>query len=145
MNRTRLRWTAGGVAVALAVAGAASLLRAQAVPAERAQTRGVARVWHGRTPAARADAYAKYILEGDIRQIRSLPGNLGVQVLRREDGGFTDFLVISYWPSIDAVRQWAGDTLDRAKYSDEELKYLVYPEPTVKHYVIVFDEGRAAR
>jgi heme-degrading monooxygenase HmoA len=133
------------LAALLALAGAAGTLVAQMRPADRPAPLGVARVWHGRTPAAKADEYAKLILDGDIRQIRSLPGNLGVQVLRRTDGGFTDFTVISYWPSRDAIRQWAGDNLEQAKYSDKEREYLINPEPTVTHYDIVFNEGRATR
>ncbi len=145
MSRILARRLATLAVAVLALAGADYLLQADARPPEPAEPRSIARIWHGRTPADKADDYAKYILEGDIRQIRSLPGNLGVQVLRREDGAFTDFLVISYWPSLDAVRQWAGDGLDRAKYSEVELKYLVDPEPRVRHYEIVFNEGRATR
>lgn len=140
----RWLWSASLVAM-LALACAAGALVAQVRQADRPGPLGVARVWHGRTPAAKADEYAKYILDGDIRQIRSLAGNLGVQVLRRTDGAFVDFVVLSYWPSRDAIRQWAGENLEQAKYSDKEREYLINPEPTVTHYDIVFNEGRATR
>ncbi len=113
--------------------------------ARSADAQGVARVWHGRTPAAKADAYATYMLETDLRQMRALPGNLGIQVLRRNEGAFTDFVVISYWPSRDAVRQWAGENIELARYSDKDREFLVDLEPTVKHYDIIFTEGRTSR
>src|ERR1043165_352345 len=76
---------------------------------------GVARIWHGRTTNAKADEYAQYLYEGGIQKMRSRPSNLGVQVFRKTDGGFTDFLVVSYWPSRDSVREWAGAEIDRTR------------------------------
>jgi hypothetical protein len=39
----------------------------------------IARVWHGRVSAARADEYAKY-LALSIKKFRAIPGNGGYQV-----------------------------------------------------------------
>ncbi len=41
---------------------------------------GIARVWHGRTSAARADEYYSYLMEAGIRKTQAVHGNLGVQV-----------------------------------------------------------------
>jgi len=46
----------------------------------------IARQWHGRVRAADADAYYQYLLRTGVRDYRSVPGNRGVQVLRRQDG-----------------------------------------------------------
>ncbi len=147
MARRTIRPFAGAAASAALLAGAAAVLGAgHAHQTTRpVEARGVARIWHGRTPAAKADAYATYILDSDLRQMRALPGNLGIQVLRRDEGAFTDFLVISYWPSRDAVKQWAGANIELARYNDKDRELLVDLEPTVRHYDVVFDEGRASR
>lgn len=42
----------------------------------------IARRWHGRVPAAKADAYYDYLLETGLRDYRSTPGNRGVLVER---------------------------------------------------------------
>ena len=42
----------------------------------------VARIWQGRTTAARADEYEKYLYENGIKRIAATDGNLGVQVMR---------------------------------------------------------------
>jgi hypothetical protein len=42
----------------------------------------VAREWKGRVAPARADEYYRYLFDG-VQKIRSIPGSLGVQVMRR--------------------------------------------------------------
>ncbi len=103
---------------------------------------GVARVWHGRTPAAKADEYARYMYEHDFPKMRALPGHLGLQMLRRDEGGETDFVVISYWTSRDAIRAWAGADLEQARYDEVEKAFLIELEPRVRHYDVRVAEGR---
>lgn len=106
---------------------------------------GVARIWHGRTTAAKADEYAKYLYDTGITKIRSRPSNLGVQVFRRNDGDYADFLVISYWPSRDSVREWAGNDIEKTRYLDRDKEYLVELEPLVKHYDVLVSEGSVTK
>ena len=134
-----------GLMAALA-ASAAALAMAQARPGVRpAGELGVARVWHGRTPAAKADEYARYMYENDFPKMRALPGNLGVQMLRRDEGDETDFVVISYWMSREAIRAWAGADIEQARYDDTERAFLLELEPRVRHYDIRVAEGRTSR
>jgi hypothetical protein len=39
----------------------------------------IARLWHGRVPTARADAYAAFLEMRAVPDYRSIPGNLSVQ------------------------------------------------------------------
>jgi len=57
-------------------------------------------------------------------------------VLRRTAGGETHFLFISFWKSMDAIRRFAGDDVERAKYYPEDREYLLELEPTVTHYEV---------
>lgn len=96
----------------------------------------VARVWHGRTPAARADEYAAYIAPA-ITKFRELSGNLGYQMMRETVGGETHFTVISYWRSRDAIRGYAGADISRTRALPRDPEFLIDPEPTVKNYDLV--------
>src|SRR5215211_8762146 len=62
----------------------------------------VARQWKGRVAPARADEYYRYLFDG-VKKIRSIPGSLGVEVMRREEAGAVEFIVISYWESRKAI------------------------------------------
>jgi heme-degrading monooxygenase HmoA len=62
-----------------------------------------------------------------------LPGNLGAWLLRRDR---TEFITLSLWDSVDAIRAFAGDDIDAAVLYPEDARYLV-GESTVTHYQVV--------
>jgi heme-degrading monooxygenase HmoA len=97
----------------------------------------IARVWHGVTPTAKADAYTGYLERTGARACRATPGNRGVYVLRRTQGDETEFTFISLWESFDAIRHFAGDDYEKAHYYPEDSDYLLDLEPFVLHYDVV--------
>jgi heme-degrading monooxygenase HmoA len=97
----------------------------------------IARTWHGRVPAEKADAYLDYLKATGLADYARTPGNRGVQVLRRIDGGVAHFVLTSFWDSLDAVRAFAGDDPERAHYYPEDDDYLLEREPTVAHYEVL--------
>ena len=99
----------------------------------------VARVWHGVVPAARADEYQQYLYESGIKKIRAIPRNLGAEMLRREIGDRTEFIVISYWPSLESVKAFAGEDITKAHFLPRDREFLIDPDLEVKHYVIGAD------
>jgi heme-degrading monooxygenase HmoA len=100
----------------------------------------IARIWHGRTKTAQADEYYEYLKEAGIKKIQGIPGNLGVQVFRRTQNEITEFTVISYWESMDAVRRFAGADAEKTHNLAKDPEYLLELEPTVKHYDVVLNE-----
>jgi heme-degrading monooxygenase HmoA len=141
MSLTRYRFLSLPVAL-LAAAACMTASRSPSTGLHPAGELGVARIWHGRTPRAKADEYEKYLYSEGIAKIRKLPGNLGVQVLRRDEKEETDFLVVSYWPSRQAVREWAGEEIEKTRYLAKDREYLLELEPTVRHYDVIVAEGR---
>src|SRR5262249_18759063 len=91
------------------------------------------RVWHGRTPLAKTEEYARYL--GDaLPKFRTLPGNLGYQMMRETIGEETHFMVISYWETRDAVHAYAGTDISRTHNLPRDPQFLIDLEPTVKNY-----------
>lgn len=97
----------------------------------------IARTWHGRVPAEKADAYHSYLLETGVLDYRSVEGNRGVQVLRRLEGDEAHFLLITLWDSWEAIKAFAGEDVERAKYYPEDEAFLLELEPTVTHYDVL--------
>ena len=97
----------------------------------------IARTWHGRVPAAKADAYFAYLQRTGIPDYQRTPGNRGVYVFRRVEGGEAHFLLTSLWDSLEAIRAFAGDDLERARYYPEDTAYLLELEPKVTHYEVL--------
>jgi heme-degrading monooxygenase HmoA len=67
---------------------------------------------------------------------RGTPGNQGAWILRRDDGERTEFVTLSFWESLEAIRGFAGDELERAVFYDEDDRFLVEREETVTHWQI---------
>ena len=97
----------------------------------------IARVWHGVTAAARADAYADYLERTGAKDCRATPGNRGVYVLRRIKQDRAEFKFISLWDSFEAIRRFAGEDYEKAHYYPEDRDFLVELEPFVDHYDVI--------
>jgi heme-degrading monooxygenase HmoA len=97
----------------------------------------IARTWRGWTRRADAEEYAAYIEDTGMRAYRETPGNRGAWMLRRDEGDRTEFVTLSYWDSLDAVRAFAGDDVERAVFYPEDDRFLVDRETRVLHYEIV--------
>lgn len=105
----------------------------------------IARTWHGRVPASKADAYYDYLLRTGLSDYRSTEGNRGVLVQRRVEGDVAHFLLITLWDSVDAIKRFAGEDYELARYYPEDDEYLLEREPTVTHAeVLMFDPGGEA-
>jgi heme-degrading monooxygenase HmoA len=97
----------------------------------------IVRIWHGRTERRRADEYARFLAARAVPDYRSVPGNLEVVLLRRDEGETTHFLTVTRWRSEEAIRAFAGAQLLRAKYYPEDAGFLLELEPEVRHYEVV--------
>ena len=105
----------------------------------------ICRIWHGRTTRSKADAYARFLEERAIPDYQSVPGNLSVAVLRRDEGAVTHFLTVTHWDSETSIRAFAGDEPLRAKYYPEDKEYLLEFEPEVQHFTVVAGDERSER
>jgi heme-degrading monooxygenase HmoA len=96
----------------------------------------ICRMWHGITPRAKADAYTDFLEQRAIPDYRSVPGNLSVAVLRRDESERTHFMTVTHWESEDSIRAFAGEDLLKAKYFPEDRDFLLAFEPEVQHFVV---------
>jgi heme-degrading monooxygenase HmoA len=94
----------------------------------------IARVWHGTCGPADADAYEDHLRRATLPALREIRGYEGGYVLRREAGGGVDFLVLTLWASVDAVRAFAGDDYERAVVPPEAARLLVRFDERAVHY-----------
>ena len=94
----------------------------------------IARVWRGATRADDAGAYAAYIEESGVGPARALPGARGSLVLRRIEGDRAEFETIILFDSLDDVRAFAGDDLERAVFFPDDDRYLVDRDLHVTHH-----------
>jgi heme-degrading monooxygenase HmoA len=97
----------------------------------------IARTWRGAVRREDADAYVEYLQATGIPQYRATPGNRGAWILRRDDGELTEFVTLSFWDSLEAVRGFAGSDPERAVFYPEDDRYLVERDLHVTHYELI--------
>lgn len=96
----------------------------------------IARIWSGKVRREDGDAYVAYIQETGIAEYKATPGNQGAWLLRRDDGDLAEIITFSLWDSLDAVRGFAGDDVEKAVFYPEDDRYLVERDLTVRHYEV---------
>ncbi|WP_293169999.1 antibiotic biosynthesis monooxygenase [Oceanithermus sp.] len=101
----------------------------------------IIRMWHGRVPHAKARAYRAFLNARAIPDYRGTPGNLGVYVLERAAEDAVHFVTLTYWTDMEAIRAFAGEPVEKAKYYPEDRDFLLEFEPTVVHYEVVGQAG----
>jgi heme-degrading monooxygenase HmoA len=98
----------------------------------------IARIWHGTTPAVRADEYVEYLKATGLDDYAKTAGNRGVYLLQRVEGDVAHFLTLTFWDSTAAIQRFAGDDIEQARYYPKDAEFLLEFEPRVKHYEIKF-------
>jgi heme-degrading monooxygenase HmoA len=94
----------------------------------------IARIWHGWTTSDNADAYEAH-LRGEVLPgiEQRVEGFRGVYLLRR-DGDEIEFVTVTLWDSLDAVREFAGDDYDLAVVPDTARRLLSRFDERSVHY-----------
>src|SRR5918993_724731 len=83
----------------------------------------IARIWRGRTFSAKADEYEKYLYQHGIKPLEEKA--LGVQLLREDREGETEFVTISYWESVEAMSRFAGSDPRRIHHLKRDAEFLI--------------------
>jgi heme-degrading monooxygenase HmoA len=97
----------------------------------------ITRVWRGRTSAEGADAYEAFLKETAYPDYGEVEGNRGWMLLRRPDADAVEFMFVSFWDSIDALRRYAGDEPERPKYYPEDKAALLELPEHADHYELI--------
>jgi heme-degrading monooxygenase HmoA len=96
----------------------------------------IARIWRGETRAQDADAYLEVLRRTGVPDYRGTPGNRDVVVLRRVSGERAEFLILTLWDSLEAVRGFVGPDadVDTARYYAEDRGFLLDFPDKAEHW-----------
>jgi heme-degrading monooxygenase HmoA len=97
----------------------------------------IIRAWRGRASQARSDAYPKHFRAVVVPELRTVFGFLGAQLTQRTMGEKVEFLVLTRWQSMEAVRAFAGPAVDKAVIEPGAVAALDDYDDTVQHYEVL--------
>jgi hypothetical protein len=93
----------------------------------------ITRIWHGKTKIEYADEYLNCLEKTGLKDYKSIPGNLSVEVLRRKENEICHFWTVTKRNSFKSIIMFAGDDYEKARYYPEDKKYLLEFEEKVIH------------
>lgn len=96
----------------------------------------IARHWRGWTKLKDAEAYEKLLKETVLPGLKAVAGYRGGYVLRSDGAEETEFVVINFFDSLDAVKRFAGADYAIAVFEPEAKKLLSRIEPAATHYEV---------
>jgi heme-degrading monooxygenase HmoA len=106
----------------------------------------VIREWRGRADGSQADAYPAHFRNTVLPELRTIAGFLGASLSQGEIEGEIEFLVLTRWQSLAAIRAFAGDGIERAVVEPAAVAALTSFDAAVRHYTVIeedFSPGKA--
>jgi hypothetical protein len=96
----------------------------------------IGRLWHGWTSLENADAYEELLRREVLPGIHRIAGSRGAYILRRDGEGGVEFATLTLWDSMEAIREFAGDDVERAVVLPEARQLLDRFDERSKHFEI---------
>ena len=96
----------------------------------------IARHWRGWTKPEDADGYEGFLKQKILPGLTAIEGYRGGYVLRKDDAGETEFVVVNLFDSLDAVKRFAGPAYTTPVFEPEAKLFLSRVENFATHYEV---------
>ncbi|MDB6098159.1 MAG: hypothetical protein JWN58_862 [Gammaproteobacteria bacterium] len=97
----------------------------------------IIREWRGRASRANATLYPMHFRDVVAPELRQVHGFLGALLSRSETADWIEYLVITQWASMDAIKAFAGPKIERAVVEPGAVRALESYDSTVTHYQVL--------
>jgi|SRR5689334_14156338 len=94
----------------------------------------ITRNWTGVIKPERADDYLAHLQNDTLKKLSAIKGFVNASIFRRVVTDGIEFLVVTYWETMDAIKQFAGESADIAVVPQVAQEMMVRYDPVVRHY-----------
>jgi heme-degrading monooxygenase HmoA len=99
----------------------------------------ITRMWRGWARSYQADRYEQHYRSEVMSTLSQVPGFRGARLLRRRLGEETEFVSLTLFDDLDAVRGFAGPDYETAVVAEEARELLARFDGRVSHYETALD------
>jgi heme-degrading monooxygenase HmoA len=104
----------------------------------------IIRIWRGWAATAEAaDAYQEFLRSTFLPSIHALQGYCGATVLRRKVGEEIEFMTLTRFDSVDAIRGFAGEDYESAHVAPRARELLSRFDARCQHFEWVVEDQQA--
>lgn len=101
----------------------------------------IARTWRGAAEPANADRYIAHLRERTLPVLSQIPGYRGAYVMRHTSGSQVEFMVVTLWESLEAIRAFTGADAGAAVVPPEARALLASFDDRAVHWDVVLDNS----
>jgi heme-degrading monooxygenase HmoA len=102
----------------------------------------ISRQWRGLAKPSLADSYVKHLRQETFPKLRDIPGFVDASILRRNLDEGVEFLIVTRWKSMEAIRQFTGREADVAVVPEKVREMMIDYDRTVRHYQMLDEEEK---
>ena len=102
----------------------------------------ISRHWRGVAKPEEADHYIHHLRNDTFPKLAKIDGFIKASILKGSTAEGTEFLIVTTWESIEAIRQFAGGAAQTAVVPPEVQAMMVKYDREVAHYEIIEEYTR---
>jgi heme-degrading monooxygenase HmoA len=103
--------------------------------------RMILRMWKGRATVEKSREYIEHATKKVFPALAAIEGHRGAYLLQRAVGGAIEFVVLTLWESMEAVRRFAGAKPEKAVVEPKARAALIAFDELVTHFEVVHRTG----
>jgi heme-degrading monooxygenase HmoA len=100
----------------------------------------VSRHWTGVTKPGKGPDYIAHLKKDTFPKLSAIPGFVRASILQRDLPEGTEFLIITDWENIEAIRAFAGPETDTAVVPQVARDLMLRFDEKVRHYSVKHTE-----
>ncbi|MHC1760141.1 MAG: antibiotic biosynthesis monooxygenase [Negativicutes bacterium] len=101
----------------------------------------IERIWRGRATIENAPKYQKHVTEHVFSELNQIPGFMGARLLKRQEEDEIEFLAVTMWESLAAIKGFAGDNIETAIVEPAAREVLCEFDEFATHFEIVYSKA----
>jgi uncharacterized protein len=101
----------------------------------------ILRMWRARAAPEKSGEYIEHATKKVFPALGAIEGHRGAYLLQRAVGGAVEFVVLTLWESMGAVRRFAGAKPEKAVVEPEARAALTAFDESVTHFEVVHRTG----
>jgi heme-degrading monooxygenase HmoA len=98
----------------------------------------IERHWKGIAKKERANDYITHLKNDTFKKIEAIHGFISAKILKREVKDGIEFLIITKWETLEAIKQFTGAEIDIAVVPELAQEMLLRYDINVTHYEVNF-------
>lgn len=97
----------------------------------------ISRQWRGLARPNRAEEYEEHLRHNTFPALEEIPGFIDASILRRRIERGVEFLIVTRWASMEAIRRFAGPDAEAAVVPVEVEGMMIEYDRRVRHFEVV--------